>query len=371
MQQSHQSPTLHRRHRLMSLSITACLLGSLVIGGSRTSLAQSDGTDADLSGTTECVIVRADALPTLGSEAGTPASATPQASPVADTATPVSDLATPIDNATPQPAQASPVASNTGTPEASPVVDGVALTPNEQVQSDLTNTVESLFSCLNDRTYDVYAAITSDSWRGSIFGLNEPLSVAEFMDFAAVLPVTTSAVVEVSNLQILDTTTVSVDVTYTSASQLLSGTWTFAHSRVEGLPSWVLQSEQPLTVVAPEGASSMKLTMDDGSYTIAPTSVSGPDLVMSIDNPTLSIHEALVLKLDDGVEADSLLQSTTGSLPNGATFIGQATLSPGTAGDLVLVGLAPGTYTVVDLLPDANGIPNLSAGMEITFTITP
>jgi hypothetical protein len=36
---------------------------------------------------------------------------------------------------------------------------------------------------------------------------------------------------------------------------------------------------------------------------------------------------------------------------------------------LLLSGLQPGEYTIVDLLPNAEGLPNLMGGMEITFTV--
>jgi hypothetical protein len=34
------------------------------------------------------------------------------------------------------------------------------------------------------------------------------------------------------------------------------------------------------------------------------------------------------------------------------------------------VGLKPGTYAIVDLLPADNGVPHLAVGMQATLTIT-
>lgn len=354
----------------------------MAFGISQSGFAQSDGTGADAPGSGECAIIRADTLPAVdtapvatpiapdaatpgASDAATPIAspeatsltdlATPIASPDSDSATPISDIATPI---------ASPVSEG-----ATPTSDDAVLTPNQQVEADLNVTVASLISCLNDRSFDVYAAMTSDDWHGAIFGLGEPLTAEEFEDFAPVLPDVDTSLVEVNNLQVLDETTVSVDVQYTTASQLHGGTWTFTHGRVEGLPTWILQSETPLEVTAPAGAATLTLTMADDGYTLSPSSATGTDLVLAVSNPTDNLHEALVLKLGEGAETSTLLQTTSGSLPDGFTFVGQASVSPGGSGNLVLVGLEPGTYTIVDLLPDENGLPHLGSGMEITFTI--
>jgi hypothetical protein len=51
------------------------------------------------------------------------------------------------------------------------------------------------------------------------------------------------------------------------------------------------------------------------------------------------------------------------------SYIGQATVPAGSNGTLLLSGLQPGTYTIVDLLPNAEGLPNLGDGMETTFTV--
>ncbi len=38
-------------------------------------------------------------------------------------------------------------------------------------------------------------------------------------------------------------------------------------------------------------------------------------------------------------------------------------------GELVLVDLEPGQYTIVCLFPDSEGIPHLAQGMAATFTV--
>jgi uncharacterized cupredoxin-like copper-binding protein len=51
------------------------------------------------------------------------------------------------------------------------------------------------------------------------------------------------------------------------------------------------------------------------------------------------------------------------------TYIGAATTTAGNEGQLVLVDLDPGEYTIVCLFPDPEGIPYLAQGMEATFTV--
>jgi len=78
----------------------------------------------------------------------------------------------------------------------------------------------------------------------------------------------------------------------------------------------------------------------------------------------------LVLHLADGMTIDSLLKHSGPDLPDGVTYMGQVTIPARSSGNLVLVGLKPGTYSIVDLLPAENGVPHLAVGMQATLTIT-
>jgi uncharacterized cupredoxin-like copper-binding protein len=257
------------------------------------------------------------------------------------------------------------------TPMASPVADTAPAGANAQVMEDITGVVTALVSCLNERDFETYAALTSDLWRGAMFGIDEPLEADLFVDLAMVQEATRTRLLDVSNLQVVNETTVTVDVTYVTASQLRTSRWTLTHERVQGLPTWVLQRGEALPVQAPEGASVIDVTFGDTSYEVKPATATSGQVVLNLSNPTGSVHEALVLRLDEGLTTDAVLQSTGGTLPDGVELIGQATIAPGGDGQLVLIGLEPGTYTIVDLLPGENGLPHLSAGMEATFTVEP
>jgi hypothetical protein len=365
----HPPTGLGRRLAVLTLATTLTATAVPIA-----SLAQSDGTDADISSVaTDCMIYRADTLPV--EQVATPSlpvdgepiapspSATPVASPVVPGASPVASPV-PDDRAT-------PVTTLAASPAASPVADATPADPNAQVADDLGNVTATLLNCFNDRDFSTFAQLTSDAARGEMFGSDDPLTAEVFIGLANTLPEDTRELVSVNDVSRIDETSVSTVVTYTVASQLRTENWTFVHQRVDGLPTWVLDSIAPGEVDAPEGAATIDVTIANGAYDLEPATVSGPDVVLNVENTDQdAVHETLVLQLADGVTTDALLQSTGGSLPEGVTLIGQASFAPGGSGQVVLVDIEPGTYTIVDLLPDADGLPNLSGGMEASFTVS-
>ena len=369
MQDVARRSTTSLRRRLAVLTLSTTLAATtLPLAG----IAQSDGTDADLSTvSTDCVIYRADTLPVEvsatpevavdGVPVGTPVAATPVASPVAS---PVmeSSAATPA---------ATPIAGRETGMSATPVAEATPADPNAQVADDLGNIASTLLNCFNDRDFSTFAQLTSDNARGDMFGSNEPMTSDVFIGLASTLPEDERELISVQNVTRVDDATVTANVTYRVASQLRSEAWTFVHERVDGLPTWVLDAIDFAEVTVPDGAATITIEIADESYSLEPATVSGPDVVLNVTNTdSAAIHETLILQLADGVTTDALLQSTGGVLPEGATLIGQASFAPGGEGQVVLVDLEPGTYTIVDLLPNESGMPNLSGGLEATFTVS-
>jgi hypothetical protein len=121
--------------------------------------------------------------------------------------------------------------------------------------------------------------------------------------------------------------------------------------------------------VAPANTDTLTVVIDGGGYTIEDATVTGPSVAIKATNAEDTDHEVLVLRLASGVSTDDLLTAAGPSLPEGVTYIGQATVPAGSSGTLLLSGLQPGTYTIVDLLPNEQGLPNLSDGMSITFEV--
>ena len=335
------------RHRLVAATVAISLVGGVVFSLPGPGNAQNDGTGAATPlPPTDCLIVIADAEPVDD---------LPVASPVAPPV--ATDQATPI---------ASPVTGDLAMPIASPV----AADSNDPLIDELYATSEALFACLNERNFEVYAQLTSDAFRGQVFGSDQPLAADQFVILAESLADADNRIVDISAFEQLDDVTVSVEVTYISAYQQRTGTWTFSKESVDGLDVWVLQSESMIPTDLPDGAAAIDLTLEDSGYEIDPDTVEGADVILNLMNPTADDHEALVLRLDEGVTTDALLQSTSASLPEGITLVGQSTVLAGGEGTMLLTGLTPGTYSIVDLFPDENGIPYLSTGMVTTFTVS-
>lgn len=343
------------RQRLAALIVAGSLAGGIVLSLPGLGLTQADGTGAATPlPPTDCAIVVAQAEPAVAMPETAPA-ASPETTPAA------ADGATPV---------ASPVAVTLATPVASPAAAEEPVDPDASIVEELQATAESLFGCLNERNFETYAQLTSDAYRGQLFGSGQPLPADQFVILAESLADADNRIVEIAAFERIDDATASVEVTYVSAYQQRTGIWTFAKETVDGLDTWVLQAEEPVPTEAPQGAVEIDVTFEDNGYRLDPASATRSDVVLNLTNPTGEDHEALVLRFDDGVTTETLLQSTSASLPEGVALIGQATVLAGGEGTMLLTGLTPGTYTIVDLFPDENGLPHLSSGMMATFTVS-
>jgi uncharacterized cupredoxin-like copper-binding protein len=162
-------------------------------------------------------------------------------------------------------------------------------------------------------------------------------------------------------------------VTQVVGHQLLLATWTFEPApggeRRARESKWRLAGERQMPISAPPGAAPIDVEIGDRSFTLDTRRVSGPDVVLSGTNISEEDHEMLVLRLASGYTTADLLRASGPDLPREVTFIGAATVTAGDEGDLVLVDLDPGDYTIVCLFPDPEGIPHLAQGMEATFSV--
>ncbi|MBA3275594.1 MAG: hypothetical protein H0T72_07360 [Chloroflexia bacterium] len=326
--------------RLAAAVAAVSLAGGIVLGFPGQGLTQADGTGA--ASPTACRIVNAVAEPVVAADPTVSPVASPVASPV------IGDLATPV---------------------ASPVAEAEPADPDAPLLDELAATSGALLACLNERNFELYAQLTSDTFRGQLFGSGQPLPADEFAVLAESFADTDNRIVEVAAFERIDDVTASVEVTYVSAFQQRTGIWTFAKEVVDGLDIWILQGEEVIPSDIPEGAATIDVTFEDNGYALDPASVASADVVLNLANPTGEDHEALVLSFEDGVTTATLLQSTSASLPEGVSLVGQATVLAGGEGTMLLTGLAPGEYTIVDLFPDENGNPHLSSGMMATFTV--
>jgi hypothetical protein len=347
------SPSFGRRAQLAAALAISIAVGGVTSGA--VAFAQ-DGTGAATpTPPTACEIVPA----TVTGEAS--GEVTPLASPVATEV-----VATPASGSI-------PVVYIGGSPEADQDTDA-GTDSNEGATVDaLTNDLQAastaIAGCLSDGQYETLVQITGDEYRGQLLGIGFPLTADDFTLVAQALPQVPYQVISVENATTTSETTATADVTYELAHQVRLSTWQFELQEVGGENVWTLQSETSMTPVAPADTDTLTVDIADGAYTIADATVSGPSVAIQASNGDDVDHEVLVLRLADGVTTDDLLTAAGPSLPSGVTYIGQATVPAGGNGTLLLSGLQPGTYTIVDLLPNAEGLPNLADGMSITFNV--
>jgi hypothetical protein len=127
--------------------------------------------------------------------------------------------------------------------------------------------------------------------------------------------------------------------------------------------------ERRLPTPAPTDAAIIQVDIGDLWFALNETTVDSPDVVLRGRNTVAEDHEMLVLRLAPGYTTADLLRATGPDLPAEVTFIGELPIPGGGDGDLVLVDLEPGAYTIVCLFPDAQGTPHLAQGMEADFTV--
>lgn len=273
----------------------------------------------------------------------------------------ITPMASPDTGATPAAGPAIPVSFLDATPQAGTSVADV-------LTRDLQAAATAIAGCLSDGQYDMLVRITGDTYRGQLVGAGFPLTASEFTIVAGAMPDVPYQILRVENVTLTSDTTATAEVTYELAHQVRFSTWEFELRQVDGKTIWALENETSLPPVAPANTDTLVVEIGSDGFAIFDPIVSGPSVAIQATNTADVDHEVLVLRLGPSVSTADLLTGGP-SLPEGVTYIGQATVPAGGGGTLLLSGLQPGTYTIVDLLLNAQGLPNLSDGMAITFEV--
>lgn len=285
-----------------------------------------------------------------------------------ETANDITPMASPEESATPTTGETGiPVVFFGETPESGDG-EGSGVTAADMLTRDLNASATAIAGCLSDGQYDTLVEITGETYRGQLVGAGFPLSDDEFMLVAEAMPQVPYQILSVDNATLTSETTATAEVTYELAHQVRLSTWEFELQEMDGRSVWTLESETAMSPVAPENTETLTVSIDETGYTIEDATIDGPSVAIEATNSDDIDHEILVLRLGPSVSTDDLLMGGP-SLPEGVTYIGQATVTAGGSGTLLLSGLQPGTYTIVDLLPNEQGLPNLSDGMSITFEV--
>ncbi len=236
-------------------------------------------------------------------------------------------------------------------------------------RSSVPDRLADIGSALSEGRFDDAASRTSPLFRGQLVGDARPLQATTFAALASTFPDTDYRIVEIDNVALIDEQTASAGVIWQIGHQVRVDRWTFVRERVQGIEMWVIDRAEPGTLEPSREAAEIEVTIADNRYALAPGTVSGDAVAFRVTNEDDATHELLVLRLDEGIGTDTLLTTPGPELPEGVTFIGQGTIAPNATGELLLANLEPGTYTIVDMLPDAEGLPHLAAGMTTTFEI--
>ncbi len=327
-------------------TLVLSMLGGIVAG--TPAVSAQDGTDASTpTPPVTCVIPTA----TQAGNGSAPS-------------TPVVPSSTPVAQATPANAAMPATPANEATPIATSGNDETAL------RDDLNASAKAILACLSGGNVEDLVTFTSDTYRGQLIGSDQPISSVDYAALAPSLPVLSYTLIDVTDV-VSDATgsKASATVTYTVGKQVRTSTWTFSRGDVAGKSTWILESETPGNVTAAADASMVDVTIEGNAFSLSAKTIDSQDVLFTIKNGDAEDHEMFVVQLASGTKSDALLTTTGNGLPKGVTFVGQVTVPAGGDGQLLLTGLAKGTYTVVDLFPDKDGLPHLSNGMETTFTV--
>lgn len=299
------------------------------------------------------------------------------------------------------PTAVSPVASPAASPAAVPEITPI----DDESAAAITATIERFAACLTEGNPEGVVELVTARYLGAAYGGGRPLSPEDYLVLTATAPVIPVRILSVSDISLDLPTTASATVESIAGNQLRLERWTLIFRADEEAPApegplsdgtdagagfvieeggepvqvatpvpgarghWLLQGVSPLAANAPSGASSVDVTISEYEIELASVSVAGPDVVIRGENTGSEAHELLVLRLDGGATTGDLLRPPGDAFPSGISVVGQVLIAPGATGEVALVGLESGSYSIVCLLPDPSGVPHLALGEETTLTI--
>lgn len=263
------------------------------------------------------------------------------------------------------PAGATPVAFPLATPVASPEASPANADPATVAQVETV--IRALAACLTAGRPEAVADLVTERFLGQMYGGGDRLSREEYLALSQTLPAIPLTILTITGTRLDDAKTATAVVESVLGNQLQRGIWTL--KRGAATTRWRVDHVEYLAPVPPSDASQIRVRIEDYSFSLSTRRVPGPDVVLSGENRGKEDHELLVLRLASGVSTNVLLTEPGPGFPKGVTFVGQVTIPAGQSGDLVLVGLRPGSYALVCLLPDADGVPHLALGMKTRFTV--
>lgn len=247
--------------------------------------------------------------------------------------------------------------------------DGEPISGRSLQAYELERVVRAVGACLTDGDFETMSQMVTEQYLGMAYGGGPRMSRETFLALASALPAPPVRFRDLDDLRVLDDGEVRANIKLIVGNQLTFDRIVFVESRA-GSGIWRMDSTEPLRVQPPRDHSEVEVGLLDHQYSPGTFSAEGSTIDVLLTNSGKVAHEFLLLRLAEGVTTGTLLIAPGPGLPEGADYLAQITVPAGESANLVLVGMKPGTYTVVDLLPNESGVPHLALGMQATFTVT-
>ncbi|MGH3450744.1 MAG: hypothetical protein ACRDQW_08435 [Haloechinothrix sp.] len=259
--------------------------------------------------------------------------------------------------ATPLPGEelvdASPVA------EASPIPAGE---PADAATTErVTTAIANVIACYNTGDFLGVGALFTPNGLMEEFGTTNPYDLELFLAGGPPLDL-----LAVEDVQVHADGRFSADVLSSFGGAQLTRERFFL---VESDDFLLVDSTPELEIEAPAGAVTIEAAMVDFAFELSETTApANTPLVFEVTNVGEYPHELVLIQLPEGATVDQILDGSVGF--EDIQFYG-ATYSEGgqPAPDLVLLGLEPGTYTLVCFVDVPEGMPHVARGMFAELTV--
>ena len=242
-------------------------------------------------------------------------------------------------------------------------------TDSSQVRVGLTALVKAVAACRSEGDYETMSRLVSQKYLGQVYGGGPPMSRPTFIELAKSFPTIGVRFRDFEDFRLMDDAGAIASVKLIVGSQLTLDRMTFIESNTPG--AWLIDSAETRRIDPPRDHDQVRVVIRENRYVPATLSAESANIEIVVTNEDAVDHEVVVLLFDPGVTSTVLLTSDGPGLPPGVSYLGQVTVAANDKETLVLVGMEPGSFALVDLLPNDLGVPHLAFGMEGVLTVSP